>query len=168
MIEAPNFFSEELLAAGLPCSLGWAGWILCAALCVACDSTSHAPLHQVYIWQRAWTPEVGRAMDELRQSVSGWHVLVAESDTLGRWSVFVPMLTDPREAGKGMTAVVRIDGSRLLADSGWLAGRLKGSLDSQPAGRHPVQDGLVRTWQLRAILRLETEVIDEIGESPCY
>lgn len=34
-----------------------------------------------------------------------------------------------------MTAVVRIDGSRLLTDSDWLIGRVKGWLDSQPAGR---------------------------------
>ena len=114
----------------------WAGWILCAALCVACDSTSHAPLHhQMYIWQRAWKPEVRKAMAELGPSVSGWHVLVTESDALGRWAVFVPELSAPRGSGLGMTAVVRIDGSRLLADSGWLAARVKGWLDSQPAGR---------------------------------
>lgn len=34
-----------------------------------------------------------------------------------------------------MTAVIRIDGSRLLTDSDWLTGRVKSWLDPQPAGR---------------------------------
>ena len=111
----------------------WIRWILCAMLCAACDSTSQAPLHhQVYIWQRTWTPQVGQAMNAISQHVSGWHVLVAESDAPGRWSMFTPTFS---ASDKAMTAVVRIDGSRLLADPGWLAARVKDWLDSQPDGR---------------------------------
>jgi hypothetical protein len=74
-------------------------------------------------------------MDGLRPFVSRWHVLVAESDAPGRWSVFTPRVDHPRRPELGMTAVVRIDGSRLLVDSGWLIERVKGWLDLQPPGR---------------------------------
>ena len=112
--------------------LSWIGWIVCVAFCVACHSTSNTPLyHQTYVWQRVWTSEVGRAMDELGPSVAGWHVLVAESDAPRRWTASAPV----PNSDKPMTAVIRIDGSRLLADSDWLTARVKAWLDSQPPGR---------------------------------
>ncbi|MBB6251305.1 DUF3142 domain-containing protein [Nitrospirillum iridis] len=71
--------------------------------------------NDVYVWQRAWTPALGLAMDQAAPDVAAWRVLAAEVAPDGRTAPV--LLNDGRLesvrahlAGRPVTLVVRIDG----------------------------------------------------------
>lgn len=107
--------------------------LLATALSGATDSGEvRTPLqHQMYIWQRAWTDRVSEAMEHAAPYVSGWRVLVAETDRRGEWRFFLP-LPDPT---KSLTAVIRIDGQRRLEDASAVTEHVLAWARAQPAGR---------------------------------
>ncbi|TWB18496.1 uncharacterized protein DUF3142 [Nitrospirillum amazonense] len=75
-----------------------------------------APLrNDIYVWQRAWTPALGQAMDRAAPDVAAWRVLAAEVSAEGRTAPV--LLNDGRLealrahlAGRPVILVVRIDG----------------------------------------------------------
>jgi hypothetical protein len=71
--------------------------------------------NDIYVWQRAWTPTLGQAMDQAAPKVAAWRVLAAEVSAEGR--VAPALLNDGRLeslrahlAGRPVILVVRIDG----------------------------------------------------------
>ena len=100
------------------------------ALCVLITGSQQAgqppqPLAQeMYVWQRVWTPEVGAAVRDLGALSAGWRVLVAQTNAQGDWAEFAPDAAALRATGRTLTAVVRIDGARNLADAGALTERI--------------------------------------------
>jgi hypothetical protein len=100
----------RLLAALLVCLLGASASAPRVALREA------ALLHDAYIWQRLWTPQLVAAAHRSSDIVRTWRVLVAEADRSGRWvSVAVPW-DELLAAQRSVAAVVRIDGR--LDDAG--------------------------------------------------
>src|SRR4051812_18329086 len=64
--------------------------------------------HEAYIWQRVWTPQVRNAIASTPKIVSGWRVLIAQTDARGRTHVFNSDGNWRR--GRPAVAVIRIDG----------------------------------------------------------
>lgn len=96
---------------------------LAAAACSASSSASSsapAPValrHDAYVWQRAWTGSVRAAVARAPAELSGLRVLTLEIDRDGvlTWPA---VSTDAlARASRPITAVVRIDGSRLPAET---------------------------------------------------
>lgn len=90
--------------------------------CVACSSTKssqQAPIalrHDAYVWQRAWTGSVRSAVANAPGELSGLRVLTLEVSRDGAHT-WPAVRTDALvRANRPITAVVRIDGSRLPAD----------------------------------------------------
>lgn len=90
-------------------------------LLIAGARVSAAPTHDVYVWQREWTPDVRAALTQSRDIFTGVRVLVAQAGRGGRWfttsadpAVFVG---DPRRR----VAVVRYDGAGSPPDAAALA-----------------------------------------------
>lgn len=91
------------------------GAALLAAACGGGD-VAHAPLaHEAYVWQRAWTGAVRTAVAAPPAELSGLRVLAAEVDDHG-WTFPAVDAAGLGQAGRAITAVVRIDGSRPVAD----------------------------------------------------
>ncbi|WP_186455659.1 DUF3142 domain-containing protein [Nitrospirillum pindoramense] len=75
-----------------------------------------APLpNDIYVWQRAWTPALGQAMDLAAPDITAWRVLAAEVSADGH--IAPALLNDGRLealrahlAGRPVILVVRIDG----------------------------------------------------------
>lgn len=91
------------------------------ALVPACRdaaSIEHAPAnltHEAYVWQRAWTGAVREAVAAAPPELTGLRVLALEIE--GGRQVWPDVVTDVLvKAGRPVTAVVRIDGSRPIAD----------------------------------------------------
>ncbi|TWB49536.1 DUF3142 domain-containing protein [Nitrospirillum viridazoti] len=102
--------------------------ILLAALTLMCAGAAAASLlppraaphlaplpNDIYVWQRAWTPALGQAMDQAAPDIAAWRVLAAEVSAEGR--VAPVLLNDARLAalrghlaGRPVILVVRIDG----------------------------------------------------------
>ncbi|TWB19149.1 uncharacterized protein DUF3142 [Nitrospirillum bahiense] len=106
--------------------------ILLAALTLMCAGAAAASLmpsrpnshlgllpallpNDIYVWQRAWTPALGQAMDQAAPDVAAWRVLASEVSAEGR--VAPVLLNDARLealrahlAGRPVILVVRIDG----------------------------------------------------------
>lgn len=116
-------------------------WVVSLVAAVLCNACSHgaadAPLqHQMYVWQRVWTPEVTAAMEHADTYVSGWRILVAEADVHGAWKEFSPSIVTMAGApNKSLTAVIRIEGQQGLEDGEKLAARFLAWVDAQPTGR---------------------------------
>ncbi len=88
-----------------------AGALLLLLAALAACSQKPPPLpHDVYIWQRAWTPAVGAAVGDATGSVSGWRVLGAELDREGIWRLARPDHALLAATGKPVVLVVRIEG----------------------------------------------------------
>ncbi len=83
-----------------------AAWLLTAATAQAADLP-----HESYVWQRVWTPAVGRAMTAQADLVAGWRVLAAQSDRGGPLRLFHPDIPGAA-AGRPVVAVIRIDGAQ--------------------------------------------------------
>ncbi|WP_159107268.1 DUF3142 domain-containing protein, partial [Azospirillum sp. B4] len=85
---------------------------------------NHVP-NDIYVWQRAWTPALGQAMDQAAPDVTAWRVLAAEVSVEGRAA---PALANDGAndgrleslrahlAGRPVILVVRIDGRLTEAD----------------------------------------------------
>lgn len=84
--------------------------ILLLAALAACSQKPPPLPHDVYIWQRVWTPGVGAAVSTASGFVSGWRVLGAELDREGIWRVARPDHAILAATGKPVVMVVRIEG----------------------------------------------------------
>lgn len=95
----------------------WAGASSVGVAVLAFASVAQpAPLHDVYIWQRQWTPAVREALSQSRDIFDGVRVLVAQAGREGRW---LATRADPQDfAGdpRPRVAVVRYDGARSPPD----------------------------------------------------
>ena len=79
------------------------------------------PAHDVYVWQRHWTPALHAALADSRDLFSGVRVLVAQAGRDGRW---LATEADPRAFvgdSRALTAVVRYDGAGATPDATKLA-----------------------------------------------
>lgn len=90
------------------------------AAVAACGRPAPAPValeHEAYVWQRAWTGAVRASTAVASPAVTGLRVLAADVDAAG--SLVWPDVDGPSlaRAGRPVTAVVRIDGSR--PPEGW-------------------------------------------------
>ncbi|MBF0308208.1 MAG: DUF3142 domain-containing protein [Magnetococcales bacterium] len=86
-------------------------WLLVAGLFLTACSESASPVvrsHDAYIWQRQWTPALKSAMMESASRIRAWHVLAAETDAVGRLSVFAPG-KEMLHNGKPVVLVVRFN-----------------------------------------------------------
>lgn len=82
----------------------------------ACQGTAAPPLaHEAYVWQRAWTGPVRDAVAHVPTELSGLRVLALEIDANATaWPAVEPAAL--AAAHRPVTAVVRLDGSRPIAD----------------------------------------------------
>ena len=88
-------------------------WIAALVALVACAAKTTGHLdHQAYIWQRQWTPALSTSIASLRDDVSGWRVLAAESTTAGSLTDASPSLADLAREKKPTVAVFRLNGSQ--------------------------------------------------------
>lgn len=92
-----------------------------AACSGASSSTSsrHGPAalrHDAYVWQRAWTGSVRAAVANAPPELSGLRVLTLEVSRDGTHTWPAVRTDSLLRANRPITAVVRIDGSRLPAD----------------------------------------------------
>src|SRR5690349_24935290 len=96
--------------------------------------TPNAPLpHDVYIWQRAWTPPVIAAAQRSADLVRAWRVLVAEADRSGRWTRARVSWEALAATGRPVVAVFRIDGRLDDPSMPALLDQITAMLDSLPA-----------------------------------
>lgn len=116
---------------------GWVVSLLVAVLCSACEEESvSTPLrHQMYVWQRVWTPAVTTAMERADSYTAGWRILVAETDLRGAWKELSPVVAAEGVTPKSLTAVIRIEGQGGLEDSEKLAAQFLTWVRAQPTGR---------------------------------
>ena len=84
--------------------------ILLLAAITGCSPKPPVLPHDVYIWQRVWTPAVGHAVNDAAGSVSSWRVLAAELDGQGVWRTSNPDRAALAATGKPVVLVVRIEG----------------------------------------------------------
>jgi hypothetical protein len=80
--------------------------------------------HEVYVWQRQWTPTVTTAMDQGAATFSAYRLLAAESDRDGSLVRITPDLAAVSHAQRPVSAVLRLNGSDPPADSQALAARV--------------------------------------------
>jgi hypothetical protein len=74
-----------------------------------------APLpHDVYIWQRVWTPALTSALGRAQVFASGFRVLAGESDAPGRFVAIAPDWEALTRTHRALEIVVRIDGQVAL------------------------------------------------------
>jgi hypothetical protein len=93
----------RLLAALLLCVIGLSGST--AQLRVA-----EALPHDVYIWQRVWTPGLIAAAERSSDVVRAWRILLAEADRSGRWTAIAIPWANIIATRRPIIAVIRIDG----------------------------------------------------------
>ncbi|MDZ5648515.1 DUF3142 domain-containing protein [Nitrospirillum sp. BR 11828] len=94
-----------------------------------------APLpNDIYVWQRAWTPALGQAMDLAAPDIAAWRILAAEVSADGQ---IAPALANDGRlealrahlAGRPVILVVRIDGRLSDADPAPLVAAALAPLD---------------------------------------
>ncbi|MFC4278811.1 DUF3142 domain-containing protein [Achromobacter aloeverae] len=94
--------------------------MLLLALSLAACRREATPLpNDAYVWQRAWTPSLVRALGASDDIVSTWHVLGAEMDATGRWTDSAPDYAALAALRRPVVLVLRLDGraDRLEADA---------------------------------------------------
>jgi hypothetical protein len=72
--------------------------------------------HEAYVWQRAWTGAVREAVANAQPELSGLRVLALEVAADGTMRMPAVDAASLRRASRPITAVVRIDGSRIPGD----------------------------------------------------
>lgn len=91
------------------------------ALSMASSRVPAATTHDVYVWQRQWTPDVRAALTQSRDIFTGVRILVAQAGRDGRWFATsadpAAFVGDPRRR----VAVVRYDGAGSPPDAAALA-----------------------------------------------
>jgi hypothetical protein len=73
--------------------------------------SEQALAHEAYIWQRRWTPAVGAAMQDLRQQIGAWRVLVGQADA-GVWQFAALDRRALQQNGKPIRGVFRVNAAR--------------------------------------------------------
>src|SRR5262245_23939604 len=106
-----------------PCALGWrmrgCRFVVLAIAAAACAPARPIPVplgQDAYVWQRAWTGAVSQSVAGAPAELAGLRVLSLEVDRRGgtTWpAVDADALVAAR---RPVVAVVRIDGSRPIAD----------------------------------------------------
>ena len=83
-------------------------------LCLSLGACAPAPQphlqHEVYIWQRQWTPALRESIATATPTVAGWHVLAAEVGVDQRVFTVAVDFAALRASHRPVTAVIRIDG----------------------------------------------------------
>ncbi|HEY0232874.1 MAG TPA: DUF3142 domain-containing protein [Dokdonella sp.] len=90
---------------------------VCALLALLTSvSASAAPTHEVYVWQRQWTPALSTALADSRDDFTGVRILIAQAGRTSGWS---KSAADPRAFAhdqRTLTAVIRYDGAGVPPD----------------------------------------------------
>ena len=108
-------------------------FVLTVLCCTSCERQTNTPLEsRAYVWQRSWTPAVVQSIDASASYLSGWHILVAETDSVDRWQAFTPDATTLARNTGALSAVFRIDGQRVLTDPEALVKRITAALSRAP------------------------------------
>ncbi|MCM0020405.1 MAG: DUF3142 domain-containing protein [Tagaea sp.] len=83
--------------------------VVCALALTGSSGPGRELPHDVYVWQRVWTPGVAHAIARADDLIRTWRVLAGHSDRDGRLR---PVAFDPRALPQGArpVLVVRIDG----------------------------------------------------------
>lgn len=89
---------------------------LLLAVLAACSQKPPPLPHDVYVWQRVWTPAVTAAVADAGGTVSGWRVLGAELDGQGVWRPADPDRAVLAATAKPVVLVVRIEGQLVRWD----------------------------------------------------
>ncbi len=114
-----------------------------AALALVSAAATAAPLpHEIYIWQRVWTPALVSSLDRAAVFASGWRVLAAESDARGQLAVVAPDWRALDRSHREIVMVVRIDGRRPLGADAALDARI---------------GALALVWRRHGVARLEID-----------
>ncbi|HEX8439087.1 DUF3142 domain-containing protein [Archangium sp.] len=99
---APAWVGVLLLALGLACSRG-------------SEQPSRVLLHETYVWQRAWSPELGQALTEAPAELGALRVLARERSGSARTPVDVAVdVAALARSGREVVAVMRVDGTAPL------------------------------------------------------
>ncbi|NTX33446.1 DUF3142 domain-containing protein [Myxococcus sp. CA033] len=87
---------------------------LCLLLC--CARAPAPPLgHEVYVWQRDWSPELGHALTQLPSELGALRVLARERSGATRVAVTVAVdVPALAKTGREVVAVLRVDGTAPL------------------------------------------------------
>jgi len=80
--------------------------------------------HQAYVWQRAWTPQVGTALEQTADLFAGYRVLVAEADAHGRLLQANINWAALDRTRRPITLVIRIDGQLRSGTSAAMVARI--------------------------------------------
>ncbi len=96
----------------------WVG-VLLLALGLACSRGSEQPpralLHEAYVWQRAWSPELGQSLTEAPAELGALRVLARERSGQARTPVDVAVdVAALARSGREVVAVMRVDGTAPL------------------------------------------------------
>jgi hypothetical protein len=119
---------------------GALGLALAFVAWLATDSIVAAPIdvpHDVYIWQRHWTPAVRDALAQSRDVFTGVRVLVAQAGRDGRWATSDVKPRDFDGDPRPLIAVVRYDGAGDPPDVAKLDAFLLDLLERWRAVGHP-------------------------------
>lgn len=91
---------------------GWrwlAAWLACVCL-IACHRPPVPLEHDVYVWQRQWSPAVTAALTQSADLVHAWRVLAAQTDASGRLLPVAIDRTALAATQRPVVLVIRIDG----------------------------------------------------------
>ncbi|MFC5488538.1 DUF3142 domain-containing protein [Dokdonella soli] len=78
---------------------------------VAAAGAPAATTHEVYVWQRQWTPALHSALEQSRDLFTGARVLVAQAGRDGRWLATEATPQEFSGDTRPIVAVVRYDGA---------------------------------------------------------
>ncbi len=93
--------------------------VLLLVLGPACTREGPPPsrplLHEAYVWQRAWSPELSQALLEAPPELGAWRVLAREHSGRDRTPVDVAVDVEAlARSGREVVAVMRVDGTAPL------------------------------------------------------
>jgi hypothetical protein len=82
-----------------------------ALAAAGCAPAAAPPPHEIYVWQRAWTPTLAATLLQARRHFAAWRVLALQSDRNGALQPIRADAAALARAGLPVVAVVRLDGS---------------------------------------------------------
>ncbi|OZI31518.1 hypothetical protein CAL29_26865 [Bordetella genomosp. 10] len=99
--------------------------LLLVPLLAACQGDATPLPNDAYVWQRAWTPPLARALRANDDIVATWHVLGAEMDAAGRWADTAPDYAALAALRDPVVLVLRLDGRADRLDADAIEARLR-------------------------------------------
>lgn len=95
-------------------TLAWQAMVACAVLLNACQPATSPPpappTHEVYVWQRAWRPALGEALQQAADLTQRWRVLAGQASANGQLQPVAIDASMLKASARPVLMVVRIEG----------------------------------------------------------